>query len=187
MERPGPIDERASTVAAVHDGSGREPMRDLVRVAARAFAVQGAAIVESCGRKARVFVGHGLPDGARRVLGRLLHHAIATGRTLVVPDITACPERIGDPLGGGPAPFRFFAAAPILAANGEPVAALCLLDPEPRAADEADLRRDLKIHARLAAMLLEDHVSGGDGVAEQVIRATSDAIIAADEQGRIIE
>jgi GAF domain-containing protein len=60
---------------------------------------------------------------------------------MVVPDALD-DERFRDyPLVAGDPAFRYYAGFPIESPSGERIGALCVFDPEPREADEADLTR----------------------------------------------
>ncbi|NEU10718.1 diguanylate cyclase [Methylobacterium sp. BTF04] len=86
-------------------------------------------------------------------------HALAADDILVVPDATCDPRFDTNPLVTGAPNIRFYAGMPIRAQHASgvgrlPIGTLCVIDPQPRALDEAEERvmRDL---AHLAEALLD--------------------------------
>jgi PAS domain S-box-containing protein len=59
-------------------------------------------------------------------------HTIEAGDMLVIPDLTADPRTVENPLVSGPQGFRFYAGAVIRGGQGIPLGALCVLDRSPR-------------------------------------------------------
>lgn len=59
-------------------------------------------------------------------------HAIEAGGMFVITDASQDPRFATNPLVTGPPHIRFYAGMRILAADGTPIAALCVIDPEPR-------------------------------------------------------
>lgn len=60
-------------------------------------------------------------------------HAIEAGSLFVITDASLDPRFADNPLVTGPPHIRFYAGMRILAADGTPIAALCVIDPNPRA------------------------------------------------------
>nr|NKR04653.1 GAF domain-containing protein [Escherichia coli] len=55
-------------------------------------------------------------------------HTIEAGALLIIPDLTADPRTVENPLVTGPEGFRFYAGAVIRGGQGIPLGALCVLD-----------------------------------------------------------
>jgi diguanylate cyclase (GGDEF)-like protein len=86
-------------------------------------------------------------------------HAILTpDQVMVVPDAPRDPRFADNPLVTGDTHIRFYAGAPILATNGQPLGTLCVMDREPRDFDRAD-RQFLAQLAASASDLLDLHLS----------------------------
>jgi diguanylate cyclase (GGDEF)-like protein len=86
-------------------------------------------------------------------------HAILTpDEVMVVPDAPRDPRFADNPLVTGDTHIRFYAGAPILATNGQPLGTLCVMDREPRDFDRAD-RQFLAQLAASASDLLDLHLS----------------------------
>ncbi|HZU63910.1 MAG TPA: EAL domain-containing protein [Novosphingobium sp.] len=84
-------------------------------------------------------------------------HAIASkDEVLIIEDAWADPRFANNPLVTGDPHIRFYAGAPILASNGDPLGTICVIDRQPRLTHP----RDARFLARLAAnatTLLELH------------------------------
>lgn len=59
-------------------------------------------------------------------------HTIEVGALFVIKDALQDPRFAANPLVTGPPHIRFYAGMRILAGDGTPIAALCVIDPEPR-------------------------------------------------------
>lgn len=79
-----------------------------------------------------VEVAAGLTDFYARVLQ-------PGGKPLTIPDAAADPELSRHPMVAGPAGLRFFAAVPLIAADGTPLGVLAVMDPAVRTCRDADL------------------------------------------------
>ncbi|WP_206241797.1 putative bifunctional diguanylate cyclase/phosphodiesterase [Novosphingobium terrae] len=86
------------------------------------------------------------------------HAILAPDAVTVVHDATQDPRFANNPLVLGPDHIRFYAGAPILAPNGQPLGTLCILDREPRAFSEED-RHFLTQLAANASDLFDLHLS----------------------------
>nr|WP_198045828.1 PAS domain-containing protein [Novosphingobium aquimarinum] len=82
-------------------------------------------------------------------------HAMHEKQCMVVPDATADPRFMENPLVTGEAGIRFYAGYPLLTAEGAPLGSLCVIDTKPRT-DLSDDQHDTLKTLGLAAMgLLE--------------------------------
>ncbi|MGW0561495.1 PP2C family protein-serine/threonine phosphatase [Streptomyces sp. NPDC003016] len=121
-------------------------------VAARLFDVPVATVTIVDEDRIWFKATHGL-EGVTEI-GRdpgLCASAILTDDTLVIPDALADPVACSNPLVAGPLGVRFYAAAPIITADGHRLGTVNILDTRPRlitAADTATL-------ADLAAMVVD--------------------------------
>jgi diguanylate cyclase (GGDEF)-like protein len=84
------------------------------------------------------------------------HAILAPDGVLVVEDTTNDPRFADNPLVLGEPGIRFYAGAPILAENGQPLGTLCVCDRTPRSLDAAG-RRALAQLAASAGSVLELH------------------------------
>ncbi|SDO15799.1 PAS domain S-box-containing protein [Methylobacterium phyllostachyos] len=83
-------------------------------------------------------------------------HTIEAGALLVIPDLTADPRTIENPLVSGPEGFRFYAGAVIRGGQGIPLGALCVLDRTPRPEGlDSEQEATLLALARQISSLLE--------------------------------
>jgi len=130
----GPESERLATLHsyAVLDTAPEAAFDDLVRLAAEIFGASAGAITlvdaERCWFKARV--GLDAPEVARNV--SFCGYAFGSSGVFVVPDARRDARFQGLPLVSGPAGFRFYAGAPLRAANGFSIGTLCVLDRAPQ-------------------------------------------------------
>lgn len=85
-------------------------------------------------------------------------YALSEPDLLVIPDLAADPRTRRNPLVTGEPHIRFYAGAPLKAADGQVLGSLCVIDHEPRpgglSVDEADALRRL---ARQVMVLLREH------------------------------
>lgn len=83
-------------------------------------------------------------------------HAMLGAEEMVVPDATSDPRFAGNELVTGEEHVRFYAGAPLIAPEGTPLGALCVIDREPRPGGLSDLQRDgLRVLARAVMRRLE--------------------------------
>ena len=69
-------------------------------------------------------------------------HTMHGGALLEVPDATADPRFAENPFVTGPPFLRFYAGYPLISPEGEPLGALCVIDPVPRPGGLTDLQRE---------------------------------------------
>lgn len=74
-------------------------------------------------------------------------HAMRGSDVMVVPDATQDPRFSANPLVLGDPRIRFYAGAPIVASDGTPLGALCVIDPSPREGLTALQRQGLQVLA----------------------------------------
>jgi len=126
----------------------------------------------------RAWSGDLPPDLARaRQIPRehgMCRHVVATRAALVVPDLGA-KDRFPEEATFHHFGLRFYAGAPLVTADGNTVGALCLLDPAPRAFDDAQLAI-LGAFARAAVGRLETLAAVGR---ERAASAAKDALLTA--------
>ncbi|PKR89652.1 hypothetical protein CXZ10_09840 [Pleomorphomonas diazotrophica] len=127
----------------------------VVRIAARMFGMPVAA-VNMIGSDHVFFaasVGVGEVDMSRDV--SFCAHAITQDGVMVVPDATTDERFHDNPLVTGPAKLRFYAGAPLLSADGQPLGALCVIDHEPHGDFSRDDMSRLRELANMATDRLE--------------------------------
>jgi predicted PurR-regulated permease PerM len=94
-------------------------------------------------------------------------HVVANARTLVVPDVAKDMRFAGNPTLQSRG-LRFYAGAPLRDAGGHVLGTLCLLDTEPRALDQREVRLleamadDLMDTLRSSALQWGDLLAGGE-------------------------
>ncbi|MBT0668014.1 GAF domain-containing protein [Novosphingobium profundi] len=81
-------------------------------------------------------------------------HAVAAGATLVVEDALEDPRFAGNPLVIGPPHIRFYAGAPLFAAEGLAIGTLCVIDTARRRFSVDDIAR-LELQASRVMRRLE--------------------------------
>lgn len=86
------------------------------------------------------------------------HAILRPGEVMVVEDVAGDPRFAGNPLAHQDPPVRFYAGAPILASNGQPLGTLCIIDHQPRRFDSAG-RQFLSNLAANASDLMELHLN----------------------------
>lgn len=105
-------------------------------------------------------------------------HAMLLDRVMEVPDAALDPRFADNGLVTG-APFiRFYAGAPLIGDDGEPLGALCVISPEPRAGGLTDLQREgLVVLAQAVMRRMKDRRSHIAGKASQArFEALGDAM-----------
>lgn len=100
-------------------------------------------------------------------------HAMLGEQIFVVPDATRDPRFIDNGLVTGPPHIRFYAGAPLVGADGEPLGALCVIDTIPR--DDLTLlqRRGLTLLARQVMMELEGRRRDRNTIIQQRLDAAA--------------
>ncbi|WP_198580402.1 PAS domain-containing protein [Methylorubrum sp. DB1722] len=104
-------------------------------------------------------------------------YTLAQPDVLVIPDLSVDPRTCGNPLVTGEPFIRFYAGAPLLAPDGQPLGSLCVLDHKPRAqgltAKQADgLRR---LSRQVTTVLRERQLN-------REMRVTRDALRVSEER-----
>jgi PAS domain S-box-containing protein len=113
-------------------------------------------------------------------------HAITSDAIFVVPDAKEDPRFAGNPLVLG-APFiRFYAAAPLVAGDGQRIGTLCVIDSKPRAGFAERDRTALALMAGQVMDVLESAQLRRDRRISQLIdETTTDAFVCSDAESRI--
>jgi PAS domain S-box-containing protein len=123
----------AARLAELHDlailDSEPEPLYDdLVRIAAHVCRAP-VALVSLVDAERQWFKSEfGLGRRELPINCSVCAHTIEAGDLLVIPDLTADPRTIENPLVTGAPAFRFYAGAVIRGGHGIPLGALCVLD-----------------------------------------------------------
>lgn len=113
-------------------------------------------------------------------------HALVQPDVLVVPDAHEDERFRDNPLVVGPPYIRFYAGAPLVTPAGQTIGAVCIIDTVPRAGLSEQERGYLRHLARLAMNQLDKRrLLQVREAALRLAGATPDAIICADEAGRI--
>ena len=100
-------------------------------------------------------------------------HAMLGAQVFIVPDATADPRFRDNALVTGPPHIRFYAGAPLIGRDGEPLGALCVIDTASRA-DLTPLQREgLELLARQVMMELEGRRRDRDMIAQQRLDAAA--------------
>ncbi|MCJ2054644.1 PAS domain S-box protein [Methylobacterium sp. J-070] len=151
----------ADRVAELHDlailDTEPEPLYDdLVRVAAYVCRAP-VALVSLVDAERQWFKSEvGLGTRELPINCSVCAHTIEAGDLLIIPDLTADPRTIENPLVTGAPSFRFYAGAVIRGAQGIPLGALCVLDRAPRPDGlDSDQTATLTALARQISSLLE--------------------------------
>jgi len=139
----------------VLDTPAEERFDRYTRIAAELFDVP-VALVSLVDRERQWFKSrHGLDVTETPRETAFCAHAILARTTLQVPDALRDPRFADNPLVTGPPRVRFYAGAPLTAADGSLVGTLCLIDQRARQLDEQQLGllRDLAnlVEAELAS------------------------------------
>lgn len=153
--------ERVATLRGyrILDSLPDERFDRLTALAAQHFDVPVAlvSLVDAGRQWFKSAVGMAQPETGREEA--FCAHAILTpDQVMVVPDALRDPRFADNPLVTGETQIRFYAGAPILATNGQPMGTLCIMDRRPRDFEEAD-RQFLAQLAASASDLLDLHLS----------------------------
>lgn len=133
-----PLPERAQSMRNaiaqydILDSAPETQFDDIVQLAARIVGTQTAAItfIDDARQWFKARCGLALQETPISV--SFCAHAIEAERVFVVRDAAQDPRFAENPLVTGPPHIRFYAGMRILAADGTAIAALCVIDPEPR-------------------------------------------------------
>jgi formate hydrogenlyase transcriptional activator len=131
-------DDETQRLATLHrydilDTPAERGFDDLARLAAQICGTHTALVtfVDADRQWFKARVGLSL-DATPRELS-FCAHTILQSDVLVVPDAAADPRFSDNPLVTGPPHVRFYAGAPLIAANGQALGAICVVDQTPRA------------------------------------------------------
>lgn len=102
----------------------------------------------------------GLPMAQTDIRASICAHAVTSDGVLVVPDLQQDPRFRDNPLVTHSPHLRFYAGAPLVAKNGVPIGALCVMDTRPRTFDQGD-QDQLSTLAELVVAQLELRAMSG--------------------------
>ncbi|KPN21002.1 diguanylate cyclase [Xanthomonas sp. Mitacek01] len=100
-------------------------------------------------------------DGTAREVAFCAHAILDPGETMVVRDARKDARFSDNPLVTGAPNVRFYAGAPLRAANGQPMGTFCVIDDKPRELEPAQ-RTALEALSRQATRLMELHRISGE-------------------------
>lgn len=194
---PTPENEKARKRALdeyqVLDTGAEQVFEDIARLAAEIFKTPTALIslVDSERQWFKAHVGLNATETPREQ-AFCAHAILNPGEVMVVPDATKDPRFADNPLVTAEPSIRFYAGAPLVAATGEALGTLCIIDSQPRKLlpEQADVLRALSrqvmahFEMRRSISALETAMASGEGVAGPEPAATS-ARGATDFQGRV--
>lgn len=160
---------------------------DITRLAATALGADCAAISLIDDDRQWFKARHGIPFPQTPRDIAFCDHAVAARETLVVPDATKDERFRDNPLVTQDGGIRFYAGVPLILSSGHCLGTLCVFDPvarkgltEVHAAVLADL-------ARLATeFIVSRRRRRMQDIAARVVEATSDAVFAVDNAGKIV-
>ncbi|WP_249405205.1 MULTISPECIES: sensor domain-containing phosphodiesterase [unclassified Stenotrophomonas] len=148
--------ERMAAVGALQvlDAAAGASLDRITQLAAFAFNAP-VAFVSIVGTDSQRFISKvGLDIPGTDIRSSVCSYTITAADVLVVPDLRADPRFAGNGLVCGPPHLRFYAGAPLVAKNGVPIGAICVMAREPRELSEDD-RQHLKTLAAMAMSQLE--------------------------------
>jgi PAS domain S-box-containing protein len=159
MQTPAIPPDEAERLAALRsyailDTEPEAAYDDLVRVASHLLGVPMAlvSLVDAERQWFKARLGLDATEGPREL--SFCGHAVAEGRSLVVPDARQDPRFHDNPAVVGPPHVRFYAGAPLRTPAGHVLGTLCAIDHEPRTLGPEQLGL-LEALARQAVSLLE--------------------------------
>ena len=125
---------------AMLDTSNEEEFDDLVVLAAQICQTPIALIslVDEDRQWFKAAFGLDLKETSREI--SFCDHALRQTGVFVVPDATLHPDFSNNPLVVGEPKIRFYAGAPLVAPDGQPLGTLCVIDREARALTKAQER-----------------------------------------------
>jgi len=155
-----PIDEklRLQTLQSLHilNTHAEERFDRLTRMAKRIFGVPIAlvSLVDANRQWFKSCIGLDASETPRDI--SFCGHAILGSEVFVIPDTAADPRFSDNPLVTGYPHIRFYAGCPLVAANGQKLGTLCVIDQNPRSfgQEDAEMLRDLAamVEVELAAV-----------------------------------
>ena len=156
---PGDEAARQATLDAyrILDTPREEAYDDLVAIAASICDVP-MAVITLIDRDRQWFKSAQGIEGSQtsREVAFCAHAILDPGTTMVVPDALADARFIDNPLVTGAPNVRFYAGAPLRAADGQPMGTFCVIDSKPRELTPAQ-RTALEALSRQATRLMELH------------------------------
>jgi GAF domain-containing protein len=114
------------------DSAPESHFDNIARLAANIIGTQTAAISFIDDTRQWFKARCGLQAQETPISASFCSHAIQAGALFVITDARQDPRFAHNPLVTGPPHIRFYAGMRILAADGTPIAALCVIDPDPR-------------------------------------------------------
>lgn len=188
---PIPHDE-PDRLAALHrlkvlDTPPEDELDVITRLAADRFDTQTALISLVDADRQWFKSRHGLDVAETCRRDSFCGHAIAGEGVMVVPDASADPRFARNPLVTGAPHIRFYAGAPLVLADGQPIGTLCIIDPSPREGFSLREAEILALMARQVVALLEGQQARQDRrIAQLIAETTTDAFVCTDAHSRII-
>ena len=142
---PTRTEERMSTLGSldVLDDVAGASLDRLTDLAARTFRAPVALVSLIEVDRQRLISRQGLAVAESHIRDSICAHTIGSTAGLVINDLALDPRFSSLPLVAGPPHLRFYAGTPLVAANGVPIGALCVMDSVPRQFS-ADDRRQLQ-------------------------------------------
>ncbi|WP_234414681.1 sensor domain-containing phosphodiesterase [Stenotrophomonas sp. ZAC14D2_NAIMI4_6] len=142
---PTRTEERMSTLGSldVLDDAAGASLDRLTDLAARTFRTPVAFVSLIEEDRQRLISRQGLDVAESHIRDSICAHTIGSKAGLVINDLRVDPRFSSLPLVAGPPHLRFYAGTPLVAANGVPIGALCVMDSVPRQFS-ADDRRQLQ-------------------------------------------
>lgn len=155
------------------DAGGFRTLDDITAFAARLCdaPISLVSIVEDVRQRFLARVGLDAKETPRDV--SFCAHAMLGAKVFIVPNATTDPRFTDNALVTGPPHIRFYAGAPLIGRDGEPLGALCVIDTAPRV-DLTPLQREgLELLARQVMMELEGRRRDRDMIAKQRLDAAA--------------
>ncbi|TPG14677.1 EAL domain-containing protein [Sphingomonas koreensis] len=138
------------------DSEAEADFDNITTLIARICGTQSAAISFIDGNRQWFKARCGIDHSETPVAVSFCAHAIRTPGILLVNDAQLDPRFAQNPLVTGPPYLRFYAGMPIIAADGTPIASLCVFDPAPRSDGLTELEETgLRVLASQVHSLLE--------------------------------
>lgn len=139
---------------AILDSDREQVYDDIVRLAAQICGTPIAAIsfVDEERQWFKAEVGLGVRETSRD-LSFCAHALLTPEQTMVVPDATADERFAGNALVTGDPGIRFYAGAPMVAADGTALGSLCAIDVKPRVLEPGQLEALQALSRQVVALL----------------------------------
>lgn len=164
-----------------------EPSLDVVtRLAADRFETEIALVSLVDSHRQWFKARHGLDVSETPRSVSFCAHAISSDDILVVPDARADARFARNPLVVG-APFiRFYAAAPLIAADGHRIGTLCVIDSKPRTGfSDRDANALALMASQVMDVLESARLRRGQRISQLIDETTTDAFVCSDANSRI--